>query len=55
MGRPKFFLYEMGQSVGGVKTGESREKKPDMPTSRTWRVSHVARAGLEPIPDKAVR
>ena len=44
-----------GQSVGGVKTGEPREKPPDTPASRTWLVSHVARAGLEPTPNTAVR
>ena len=43
------------QSVGGAKTGEPREKPPDTPASRTWLVSHVARAGLEPTPDTAVR
>ena len=42
-----FSSYETGQSVGGVKTGEPREKPPDTPASRTWLVSHVARAGLE--------
>ena len=47
--------YETGQSVGGAKTGEPREKPPDTPASRTWLVSHVARAGLEPTPDTAVR
>ena len=50
-----FSSYEMGQSVGGAKTGEPREKLPDTPASRTWLVSHVARAGLEPTPDTAVR
>ena len=50
-----FSSYEMGQSVGGAKTGEPREKSPDTPASRTWLVSHVARAGLEPTPDIAVR
>ena len=40
--------YETGQSVGGAKTGEPREKPPDTPASRTWLVSHVAKAGLEP-------
>ena len=43
-----FSSYETGQSVGGAKTGEPREKPPDTPASRTWLVSHVARAGLEP-------
>ena len=55
-----FSSYETGQSVGsesvgGAKTGEPREKPPDTPTSRTWLVSHVASAGLEPTPDTAVR
>ena len=50
-----FSSYETGQSVGGAKTGEPREKPPDTPASRTWLVSHVARAGLEPTPDTAVR
>ena len=47
--------YETGQSVGGAKTGEPREKPPGTPASRTWLVSHVVRAGLEPTPDTAVR
>ena len=50
-----FSSYETGQSVGGAKTGEPREKLPDTPASRTWLVSHVVRAGLEPTPDTAVR
>ena len=50
-----FSSYETGQSVGGAKTGELREKPPDTPASRTWLASHVARAGLEPTPDTAVR
>ena len=50
-----FSSYETGQSVGGAKMGESREKPPGTPASRTWLVSHVARAGLEPTPDTAVR
>ena len=49
-----FSSYETGQSVGGAKTGEPREKPPDTPASRTWLVSHVARAGLEPTPDTTV-
>ena len=40
-----FSSYETDQSVGGTKTGEPREKTPDTPASRTWLVSHVARAG----------
>ena len=50
-----FSSYETGQSVGGAKTGEPREKPPETPSSRTWLVLHVARAGLEPTPDTAVR
>ena len=50
-----FNSYETGQSVGGAKTGEPREKTPGTPTSRTWVVSHVASAVLEPTPDTAVR
>ena len=49
-----FSSYETGQSVGGRLTGEPREKTPGTPASRTWLVSHVARAGLEPTPDTAV-
>ena len=44
-----FSSYETGQSLGGAKTDGPREKPPGTPTSRTWLVSHVARAGLEPI------
>ena len=50
-----FSSCETGQSVGGAKTGEPREKPPDTPASRTWLVSHVTRAGFEPTPDTAVR
>ena len=50
-----FSSYETGKSVGGAKAGEPREKPPGTPASRTWLVSHVARAGLEPTPDTAVR
>ena len=50
-----FSSFETGQSVGGAKMGEPREKPPDTPASRTWLVSHVARAGLEPAPDTVVR
>ena len=50
-----FSSYETGQSVGGAKTEEPREKPPGTPASRTWLVSHVARVGLEPVPDTAVR
>ena len=34
-----FSSYETGQSVGGAKMGEPREKPPDTPASRTWLVS----------------
>ena len=47
-------LIETSQSVGGVKR-EYPGKLPDTPASRTWLVSHVASAGLEPTPDTAVR
>ena len=50
-----FSSYETGQSVGGEKMGEPREKPPGTPASRTWLVSHVARAWLEPTTDTAVR
>ena len=43
-----YFSSETGQSVGGAKTREPRDKPPDTPASRTWLVSHVARAGLDP-------
>ena len=43
--------YETGQSEGGAKTG----KPLAHPQSRTWLVSHVARAALEPPQDTAVR
>ena len=50
-----FSSYETGQSVGGAKTGEPREKTPGTPASRTWLDSHVAKVGLKPTPDTAVR
>ena len=50
-----FSSYEMGQSVGGQKRENSEKKTPGTPASRTWLVSHVASAGLEPTPDTAVR
>ena len=50
-----FSSYEMGQSVGGAKTGEPQEKPPGTPASRTWLVSHVARVVLKPTPDTGVR
>ena len=50
-----FSSYETGQSVGGAKTGELREKPSDTPASRLWLVSLVAIAGLEPTPDTAMK
>ena len=47
--------YETGQSVGGAKTGETREKPPGTTGGRYWLVSHVPRVELEPTPDTAVR
>ena len=47
-------LIETSQSVGGAKR-EYPGKPPTTPASRTWLVSHVASAGLEPTPDTAVR
>ena len=47
-------LIETSQSIGG-RNGRTPGKPPDTPASRTWLVSHVASAGLEPIPDTAVR
>ena len=44
-----FNSYETGQSVGEAKTGEPREKTPGTSASRTLLVSHVAKAGLEPL------
>ena len=44
--------HETGQSVGGTKTGEPREKAFGTSTSRTWLVPDV---GLEPTPNTAVR
>ena len=41
-----FSSYETSQSVDGAKMGEPREKPPDTPASRTWLVSHMARAGI---------
>ena len=50
-----FSSYETGQSLGGRKRQNPEKKAPDTPASRTWLVSHVASAGLEPAPDTAVR
>ena len=50
-----FSSNETGQSVGWTKMGEPRGKTPGTPASRTWLVPHVARAGLEPTQDTAVR
>ena len=47
-----FSSYETGQSVGGRKREIPEKKKtPGTPASRSWLVSHVASAGLEPTPD----
>ena len=46
-------LIEMSQSIGG-RNGSTPGKPPDTPASRTWLVSHVASAGLEPTPVTAV-
>ena len=48
-----FSSYENGQSEGGAKTGEPLENPPGTPASRTWFVSLVARAELEPTPGRA--
>ena len=49
-----FTHIETSQSlVGGNRSTPG--KPPDTPASRTWLVSHVASAGLEPTPDIAVR
>ena len=37
------------------RNGSTPGKPPDTPASRTWLVSHVASAGLEPTPVTAVR
>ena len=52
-----FSSYETGQSVGGAKTAEPREKPPGTPANRTWLVSHVASARRDPTrtPETAVR
>ena len=46
-------LIETSQSIGG-RNGRTPGKPPDTPASRTWLVSHMASAGLEPTPDTAV-
>ena len=38
-----------------AKTGHPLEKPHGTPASRTWFVSHVARAGLDPTPETAVK
>ena len=50
-----FSSYETDQSVGGRKRENPREKPPGTSASRTWLVSHVASAGLEPTPVTAVK
>ena len=47
-------LIETSQPIGG-RNGRTPGKPPDTPASRTWLVSHVASAGLEPKPETAVR
>ena len=47
-------LIETSQSIGR-RNGRTPGKPHDTPASRTWLVSHVASAGLEPTPDTAVR
>ena len=42
-----FSSYETGQSVGGAKTGEPREKTPDTPASRTWLFLHTSFIKIE--------
>ena len=53
--RPFQDYFSSYETVDGAKTGEPREKPSGTPSSRTWLVSHVASAGLEPTPDTAVR
>ena len=43
-----FISYESIQSESGTKTGEPQDKTSGTPASRTWPVSHVSRAALEP-------
>ena len=50
-----FSSYKTDQSVGGRKREDLEKKTPDAPACRTLLVSHVARAGLEPTSDTAVR
>ena len=45
-----FSSYETGQSVGGAKMGEPQEKTH---ASKTYLVSHVLSAGLEPTPQRS--
>ena len=55
--RPFVTHIETNQSEGrgGENPGVPGGKPPDTPASRTWLVSHVASAGLEPKPDTVVR
>ena len=48
-------MRRANHAVGGRKRENPEKKPPGTPASRTWLVSHVARAGLEPSPDTAVR
>ena len=47
----KIMSAHMRRASRWAKMGDSREKTPDTPASRSWLVSHVASAGLEPTPD----
>ena len=49
------FLYSRDSVLVGYEKLWPQEKSPGTPASRTWLVSHVVRAGLEPTPDTAVR
>ena len=48
-----FISRRANREVG--RNGSTPGKPPDTPASRTWLVSHVASAGLETTPVRAVR
>ena len=48
-------MRRANQYVGRKRENPEKNKHLALPTIRTWLVSHVARAGLEPTPDTAVR
>ena len=50
-----FSSYETGQSVGGQKQENPEKNHLTHPQAELWHVSHMARAGLEPTLDTAVR